>query len=175
MTSDLFLIKPLDGFSPQISQLISMMAYTRWTTLKAVEGISVSELDYLISPDSNSVAMLLEHFGAVETYYQIHTFEKREPEEDEMASWRAGSELGERGRKEIKGHELAYYLDRLKAVRQTTLDEFAKRNDDWLFEETDWWIGQKSNTYFKWFHVFEDELNHRGQIRLIRKHYQSAS
>ena len=24
-------------------------------------------------------------------------------------------------------------------------------------------------TTFKWFHVFEDEINHRGQIRLIKK------
>ncbi|WQI98124.1 integrase, partial [Rossellomorea vietnamensis] len=23
--------------------------------------------------------------------------------------------------------------------------------------------------HFKWFHVFEDELNHRGQIRMIKK------
>lgn len=29
--------------------------------------------------------------------------------------------------------------------------------------------GTPTSNYFKWFHVFEDEINHRGQIRLIRK------
>jgi hypothetical protein len=25
-----------------------------------------------------------------------------------------------------------------------------------------------ANNHFKWFHVFEDEINHRGQIRWLR-------
>ncbi|MFK9093966.1 hypothetical protein [Bacillus salipaludis] len=31
-----------------------------------------------------------------------------------------------------------------------------------------WW-DRPANNYFKWFHVFEDELSHRGQIRIIKK------
>ena len=27
-------------------------------------------------------------------------------------------------------------------------------------------LDRPANNYFKWFHVFEDELNHRGQIRI---------
>lgn len=29
--------------------------------------------------------------------------------------------------------------------------------------------GNPSNNNFMWFHVFEDALNHRGQIRWLRK------
>ena len=36
-------------------------------------------------------------------------------------------------------------------------------------EETPFWGGQPANNYFKWFHVFEDEINHRGQIRWLCK------
>ena len=43
----LFLIGDLPGFTPQIARLVSMMKYARSTTLKAVAGSSVDELDYL--------------------------------------------------------------------------------------------------------------------------------
>jgi hypothetical protein len=60
------------------------------------------------------------------------------------------------------------YLRRLDDVRRVTLKELADRDDACLFEESRWG-GDASNNYFKWFHVFEDELNHRGQIRIIRR------
>ena len=41
--------------------------------------------------------------------------------------------------------------------------------DEWLFQQTPFWFDQQANNYFKWFHVFEDEINHRGQIRIIKK------
>ena len=53
-------------------------------------------------------------------------------------------------------------------MRAKTLEEFAKRDDLWLEEEIPFW-GTVGNRYFAWFHVFEDEINHRGQMRLIRK------
>lgn len=52
-----------------------------------------------------------------------------------------------------------------QAVRHKTLEEMAKRNDDWLYEVS----ASGSNTYYKWFHVMEDEINHRGQILLLKK------
>jgi hypothetical protein len=53
-------------------------------------------------------------------------------------------------------------------VRAFTLDELARRDDKWVDETATFWNGRKANNYFKWFHVFEDELNHRGQIRWLR-------
>jgi len=57
----LFLIGDLPGFTPQIARLVSMMKYARSTTLKAVAGSSVDELDYLHDPESNSIGALLLH------------------------------------------------------------------------------------------------------------------
>ena len=69
----------------------------------------------------------------------------------------------------IKGQPLDYYLRMLASVRERTLERFRKRDDDWLFEEEPFWDGKLANRYFMWFHVVEDELNHRGQIRWLRK------
>ena len=165
----LFLIGDIRGFTPQISRLVSMMNYARWTTLSAVEGLDTRHLDYLHDSESNSIGALLLHIASVEVAYQASTFFSRGLNEEEMHEWSVALDLGEKARREIKGHNLDYYLERLEQVRAKTLAELARRGDEWLEEKTPFWDGRAANNYFKWFHVIEDELNHRGQIRWLRK------
>ena len=170
MESSPFFIGNREGFTPQIARLIGMMNYARETTLEMVQGLSIEELDLLPDPTGNSIGMLLEHMTDVEFYYQAFTFgEDRDWKAvlPERSKW--FGELSELGRDKICGHRLSYYLENLRAVRENTLAEFAKRDDTWLEEAIPFW-GTTGNRYFAWFHVFEDEINHRGQIRLIAKH-----
>jgi uncharacterized damage-inducible protein DinB len=164
-----YLIQDLPGFTPQISRLLVMMNYARLTTLQAVEGLTTRHLDYLHDPRSNTIGALLGHIAAVEVAYQVHTFERRDLSESERKQWNTFLELGEKARQEIRGHPLEYYLQRLNEVRQKTLSEFGKRTDEWLYEQAPFWGNQPANNYFKWFHVLEDEINHRGQIRWLRR------
>ena len=172
---DLFLIGEIPGFTPQIGRLVSMMNYARHTTLSAVEGLEVDELDYLHDPQSNSIGALLSHIAAAEVGYQAVTFYARDLNEEERHEWGAALDLGERARREIRGHELEYYLSRLEQVRAKTLAELGRREDQWLEEHTSFGSGQRVNNYFKWFHVFGHELNHRGQIRWLRRHATKKS
>jgi uncharacterized damage-inducible protein DinB len=165
---DLFLIGDIPGFTPQIGRLVSMMNYARHTTLSAVEGLNVNELDYLHDPQSNSIGALLLHIAAAEVGYQAATFYARELNDEEKEKWGAALDLAERAKREIKGHELDYYLGRLKQVRAKTLHELARREDEWLEEQTSFGGGRRVNNYFKWFHIFGHEINHRGQIRWLR-------
>ncbi len=171
--ASLFLITDVPGLTPQIGRLVSMMNYARWTTLQTVEGLTLTQLDYLHDERSNSIGALLRHIAAVEVAYQTHTFEQRGMTEDEGGEWGAALELGERGRLEIRGFTLHEYEQCLSDVRDRTLEELSKRDDDWLNEESPLlWSGfgeRRSNNWFKWFHVFEDEINHRGQMRWLRK------
>lgn len=164
---NLFLISDVPGFTPQMARLVSMMNYVRHTTLTAAVGLGVDELDYLSAPQSNSIGALLAHIAAAEVGYQAATFYARALSEEEKQEWGAALELGERARQEIKGHELSYYVSKLEQVRAKTLAELRQRDDDWLEEETSFGNGQRVNNYFKWFHVFGHELNHRGQIRWL--------
>ena len=43
-----------------------MLTYARSTTLAAVEGLTLAELDNLHDPESNSIGALLAHIAAVE-------------------------------------------------------------------------------------------------------------
>ncbi len=165
----IYLVSDVDGFTPQIGRLVSMMNYARLTTLNTVHGLSMEQLDYIHDPDSNSIGALLMHLAAVEFGYQLDTFEKRKPSEEEKKIWQSAYSLGEKGRNNIKGQSLDFYINELEQMRNRTFEEFKKRNDDWLYEESPFWEGKQANHYFKWFHVFEDEINHRGQMRWIRK------
>jgi uncharacterized damage-inducible protein DinB len=163
-----YLIGDLAGFAPQIGRLVGMMEYARRTTLAAVEGLDREQLDHLHDPHSNSIGALLAHIAAVELAYQLGTLAGRGLTEAESRRWGPALQLGATGRALIRGYDLAHYLEQLAEVRGVTLAELASRDDDWLNEQTPFWKGLPANNYFKWFHVFEDELNHRGQIRWLR-------
>jgi uncharacterized damage-inducible protein DinB len=165
---NLYLIGDIPGFAPQIARLVSMMNYTRSTTLQAVAGLGVNELDYLHDPQSNSIGTLLLHIAAAEIGYQAATFESRDLNAEERQLWGAALDLGDRARDEIRGHELGYYAGKLEQVRTKTFVELGRRDDQWLEEETSFGNGQRVNNYFKWFHVIGHEINHRGQIRWLR-------
>ncbi|MEP7145476.1 MAG: DinB family protein [bacterium] len=164
-----FLITEIPGYTPHISRLICMMNYARRITLGIIKGLSIKDLDYLIDKDSNSIGALLMHLAAVEYYYQAFTFEERELSNEERNKWKAGIELGEIARSEIKGNDLEYYIKILTDLRKRTLELFKEKNDEWLHKEFAFWGGAPSNSYFVWFHVYEDEINHRGQISWIKK------
>jgi len=171
---NLYLIGDISGFTPQIARLVSMMNYVRHTTLSAVEGLTVNELDYLDHPESNSIGSLLLHIAAAEVGYQAATFDKRELTDEEKHEWSTVLALGEKARLEINGHDLDHYLNKLGRVRTKTLVELAIRDDQWLYEQTPFGSDYRVNNYFKWFHVFTHEVNHRGQIRLLRRQVKQS-
>jgi uncharacterized damage-inducible protein DinB len=167
--SGLHLIRPVEGYSPQIGQLVSMAAWIRDTVVRSVRGMSQDELDHVYDSESNSIGSLLLHLASTEVFYQTNTFEKRTFNEAERRRWKVAGDLGEAARAEIKGHPLEYYLGALEEVRQQTLIEFRKRDDDWFQESEPFFGSQPTNNYCKWFHVVEHEANHRGQITWYEK------
>ena len=165
----LFLIDQKEGLSQEFGKLVSMMDYTRVTTIREIESLTVEELDFLYDEKSNSIGMLLAHMIAVEKAYQIFTFENRDITDDDSSILNPGLELGNSAREKIKGNSIDFYLEQLAETRNKTIETFKTLKDEWLFEQMPFWDGLPTNNYFKWFHVFEDELNHRGQIRIIKK------
>lgn len=142
-----FKISGNKGYTPQIGQLVSMMDYARKTTIDAVQGLGVAELDYLLTKESNSIGALLLHIAAIEKGFQIEIFDDRKPNQQEMDEWGAAYSLGEQGRRQIDGNSLDYYIRKLAEVRKRTLIELQQRTDDWLYKER-LWDGHPSNNYF---------------------------
>src|SRR4051812_46813970 len=159
-------ILPLPGYTPSIGRLVAMLSYARQTTLAAVDGLTNEQLDHLHDGRSNSIGALLAHVAAVERGYQLVTFEEREPTSAENDTWSAALKLGDKGRCEIRAHELQFYVDELRRTREATLTLLAAHDDAWL--EAPLRIAPALNAHWAWFHVAEDEISHRGQIRWLR-------
>lgn len=163
----LIYIEEREGYTPHFGRLASMMNYARHSTLESVAGLSMAELDHLHDANSNSIGALLMHIAAVERFFQIYTLEDRKPDREDFARWGPALQLGDAGREHIKGNALNFYIDTLDSVRIRTLAAFRNLDDDWLSIERPWGENGPSNHHFLWFHVFEDEINHRGQIRWL--------
>ena len=150
--------------------LLDMLRYARQTTITTLEGLTPAQLDQRFDAESNSIGSLLMHLAGVETWYQADTFERRAFNDDENAKWLAWIEFGPASR-EPRKEPLETYLAILAEIRKRTERELMARDEDWLmrvepFEDVE------ANNYWKWFHVCEDEINHRGQIRWLRKRLQ---
>jgi uncharacterized damage-inducible protein DinB len=170
-----FLIGDIEGYSKDFSTLISMMNYTRETTIRGVQDLSVEALDFRINGTGNSIGMLLAHLIAVEKIYQFLTIEGKDLPDEEIERYaetlQPALDLGEAAAV-ISGNTADFYLEDMSVTRKKTLELFRTLPNSWLYETTPWWENEISNNYFKWFHVFEDELSHRGQIRIIKKYYE---
>ena len=167
MSPPSFRIEPLPGYTPNIGRLVSILLYARRTTLAAVEGLSSAELDHLQDDSSNSIGALLAHIAVVEKSYQILTFEERVLTAQEQAALEPALTLGAEGRRLLREKPLDHYVHQLAEARRVTLDGLATRDDEWL--ERPLTVAPAMNAHFAWFHTAEDEINHRGQIRWLRK------
>ena len=176
---DLYLIGPKDGFSPHIGTMLSMMTMMRAWVVHEVESLTQEELDFQIDDKSNSIGAMLWHLAATEKYYQLNTFENiswGEWSQEIKDEWDVASALGETAREQIKGNEISFYLDKLEAVRNHTVDTFRGLDDSWLMQSEPFFpLGKgalgETNNYAKWFHVCEHESNHNGQIKFIKNRF----
>ncbi|UGU16855.1 DinB family protein [Sinomicrobium kalidii] len=159
-------LKSAEGYSLQIGTLVSMLNDLSNRVERVVSGLDQQKLDYLIDEKANRIGALIMHLAAAEKYYQVYTFENRGFNEEENKKWGAALNLGEEGRKEIQGHDLEYYLDIYREVRQKTLEELKKRNDAWLKKKKP---GSLLNNHYAWFHVMEHQSSHLGQILFLKK------
>ena len=173
MPSPSFRLEPLPGYAPTIGRLVGILLYARKTTLAAVEGLSIAELDHLHDDSSNSIGALLAHIAAVERGYQRVTFEERPPSAEEQAAWDPALKLGAEGRRLLRNQPLEHYVHELSEARRRTLEGLAARDDAWL--ERTLRAAPALNAHWAWFHVAEDEINHRGQIRWLRSRLSSAA
>ncbi|HLZ93689.1 MAG TPA: DUF664 domain-containing protein [Candidatus Acidoferrum sp.] len=171
------IVGPKKGYSPEIGTLVSMMGFTRFQVLMSAKGLTPPQLDFLLDDKANRIGALLMHLAAIETFFQLNTFDglKWDARSDSIKQkWDVAGSLGEPARKAIKGNDLDYYLNLLKETREKTLAEFRKRDDKWLMAVDKDWAWGPTNNYCKWFHVAEHESNHNGQIKLLKSRVPGA-
>jgi uncharacterized damage-inducible protein DinB len=171
-----FVVEPPPGFAPVIGRLVAELEYVRWTTVRAVDGLTQRQLDHCHDAASNSIGALLAHIAAVEVAHHRLTFASVPVSPALEAELAIAERLGDDARRTIVGRPLEHYLATLREVRSATLAKLAERDDAWLTEPAPLELlgGRPANKHIKWFHVAEYELNHRGQIRWLRQRLPAA-
>ncbi|MDJ1503299.1 DUF664 domain-containing protein [Xanthocytophaga agilis] len=160
---------PPDGcYTPCIGNLVSLLRYSRYSTLTCIHALTQYELDFYIDSKANSIGILLRHIAALETLFQCVVFEVRDLTPNEKEFWK-GSLSGELYLRLVNGHELNYYINILEQTRNKTYESLKYKDDQWLFSETRYPFGSPVNNYYCLFHIMEDELNHLGQIKMIKE------
>jgi hypothetical protein len=170
---------PRPGYGPQLGDFVSELTWMREANgvISATKDLTMTDLDHLADPNANTIGALMLHLAATETYYQLNTLEGKKWgswSDSVKQQWDAAMNLGDAGRKTIKGHDRDYYLNILRETRAKTLAEFSKRDDSWFMAIDKDWPWGPTNNYCKWFHVCEHEAHHTGQIAFLRKRLPGA-
>jgi hypothetical protein len=178
-STELNILGPKPGYSPQVGTFVSMLTWMREANgvITATKDLTQADLDHLFDPNANTIGALMLHLAATETYYQLNTFEGKKWgswADSVKQQWDPAMNLGDLGRKTIKGHDRNYYLNILQETRAKSLAEFSKRDDAWLMAVDKDWPWGPTNNYCKWFHVCEHEAHHTGQIAFLRKRLPGA-
>ena len=160
-------IRSVDGYTKNIGELVSMLERTRVVTLQEINDLSVEQLDLIMPSGGNSIGALLKHIAAIEKAHQLISFQKRDFTKEELEIWEDALYLGEAG-KSIRGYDIPYYVQLLQKVREETLKCLSEQDDEWLMSERKWPNGVAYNQHYLWFHVLEDEISHRGQIKMLK-------
>lgn len=164
-------IDPQLAYSPMIGVLVEMLSYARLTTLQAVEGMDRAELDTTYPDFPYSVALQLAHLAAAERAYQYISFQELDPFAGDVPAYDrhlGAMTYGEHG-PVLPRQTLSKLLRELEEVRLSTLAELAKKDDAWLAERLTLPGFTDMNHHWVWFHVMEEELSDRGQVRLLRQ------
>ncbi|HDR4561398.1 DUF664 domain-containing protein [Bacillus cereus] len=160
-------IRSMDGYTKNIGELVSMLEHTRAVTLQEIKDLSVEQVDLIMPSVGNSIGALLKHIAAIEKAHQLISFQERDFTKEELEIWEDALYLGKAGRT-IRGHEIQYYVQILQSVREESLKYLNEQDDEWLMSERKWPNGVAYNQHYLWFHVLEDEISHRGQIRMMK-------
>jgi 3D (Asp-Asp-Asp) domain-containing protein len=114
-------IGPMEGFTPQIGTLISMLDWVSETVIQLTKKLTVEQLDYLHDNESNSIGALMLHVAATEVIYQDITFYNLDGFSTENKDkWNVAMELGADAQHKIKGNKVEYYVDAMNEARAKT-------------------------------------------------------
>ena len=157
-------LKSVEGYSPQIGQMVYMLEDLKDRITEQVKDLDQSQTDFEYDADANSIGSLIMHLVSTESYYQIATLEGREWTEQEQTEFGVAGELNQKVKSLLKGKPIRYYLDLWDEVRQKTLDGLKTKDDAWFSSN----IEEGLNYHYIWYHVMEHSANHMGQIATIK-------
>ncbi|MDT0539751.1 DinB family protein [Croceitalea sp. P059] len=154
----------VEGYTPQIGQMVYMLEDLKERITEEVKDLDQSQTDFLYDADANSIGSLVMHLVSTESYYQIATLEGRDWTEEELARYGVAGEINEDVKSMLKDKPISYYLELWDEVRAKTLTGLKTKDDEWFASN----LEDGLNYQYIWYHVMEHSANHMGQIATIK-------
>ena len=161
------IIEPLPGCEPEIGRMLWMIEDTRRRTLKVLEGIEQTAMDWQPPANGNSIGTLLYHIAAIEMDWLAvevmeNTLDKSVWDVFTVDVRDANGRLTV-----VAGVRLDEHLKRFDAVRKVLLDCFkAMTVDDFRRPRSlpDYDVSPEEVLH----HLMQHEAEHRGEMATIR-------
>ncbi|MGY5874373.1 MAG: DinB family protein [Candidatus Thorarchaeota archaeon] len=161
-------LERVDGLSPRVALLYSMMEKARERLLKKIDGLPKSAFDY--SPHGRrieTIGTLLLHVAAVEWSW---IFEDIGDTAMDYEKWKHAFALRE-DIDQLTRKKVQFYLDRLSEVRQEVF-EWLKGIKDEDLDRTLRLGDTEVNIEWILFHIIEHEAMHVGQISVLKRMFE---
>ncbi|AXT58007.1 DUF664 domain-containing protein [Aquimarina sp. AD1] len=158
--------KNLKDYDCEVYELLRMLEDVSIRMIRSIQNLTIDQLDYRINLTSNSIALLIMHISAVESFYQVFTFENRTFNNTEKKRFESILKMDSKAQETFVNFNIEYYISYFHEIRSRTLENFKKKSNGWLKNRPS--ISDKNNHYH-WLHVLEHQSYHIGQIELLKK------
>lgn len=170
------IITPLPAATTEIGRWLWALEDCRDRTIRTLEGLTQTEIDWTAPGIDNSIGTLLYHIALIEADYLCIDILGRNDYFEDLQAILPFPDRDDGGRLTVvAGIPLAEHLSRLDTIRQRFLEivsrmsaeqyESVRELPDWNYEISPAWTLH---------HLMQDEAQHRGEIGAIRTLFQSA-
>ena len=166
---------PVEGFTPQLGRYVAQMTEVRDDLKREVADLSIQQLDWHPDEQTESIGTLLLHCDAVEwSWLHEDVLGKRSAEYP--GEWSEAMPVRV-GAAQVTGRPVEYYLQKLQATRERSLEilrGFTDADLSRLVGEAEPPPGEEKRSRLftiDWviWHIIEHEATHVGQIELLRR------
>ena len=166
---------PVEGYTPQVGRYVAQMNEVRASLKREVEGLSTEHLDWHPDDNTESIGTMLLHIDGVEWSWIFEDIFGR-PDTEYPGEWPEVMPIRV-GVEQVRGRPVAWYLDKLDATRQRTLEvikSFTDADLARLVGEADLGPKREKRSYLftiDWiiWHIIQHEASHLGQKELLRR------
>jgi uncharacterized damage-inducible protein DinB len=166
---------PVEGFTPQIGRYVAQLTEVRDDLKHEVAGLSIAQLDWHPNEQVESIGTLLLHCDAVEWSW-MHEDVLGRSSDDYTGDWAEAMPIRV-GAEQVTGRPVEYYLEKLDATRERTLEilrGFTDEDLSRLVGEAEPRPGEEKRARLftiDWviWHIIEHEATHVGQVEFLRR------
>jgi uncharacterized damage-inducible protein DinB len=166
---------PVEGYTPQIGRYVAQMNEVRADLKEQLDGLAIEQIDWHPDENTESIGTMLLHIDGVEWSWIFEDIFGK-PDSEYPGVWAEAMPI-RAGVPQVQGRPLEWYLKKLDATRERTLEvlrSFMDADLPRLVGESIPRPGQEKRSWLftiDWiiWHIIQHEAAHVGQVELLKR------